>query len=378
MRNVPIAATLICLPALASAASFTFIVAGLGGEPEYEQRFREETAVIGAAAVEAAGGDKSHVVMLTGEQARRDSLRRELQEFAAKIKPADSVTVVLIGHGTFDGENYRFNVPGTDITGSELGQLFDRLPAKKQLIVNATSSSGATIELWQRPERGVITATKSGGERTATRFAQYWGQAVSGDVAQFQASISPDVVGATVMPGVLPGTHGGSNGYEGFGINRFSAQKEAAASFIREVAGFDVQKAMNLTKILPSSRIDVLDDPEVVAAYALAPTLVEQGKIELDAPVRGLPAALEPHPSERAPTGRRRAAHGARVPAPGVSWVSRNVSVYASASLWLGAESSRTCQRTPSASRCSPVRKTTGSSSTTARKTQPEEASAAP
>ena len=80
------------------------------------------------------------------------------------------------------------------------------------------------------------------------------------------------------MPGVEAGTHGGSNGFEGFGINKFSAQKEAAISFIKTVAGFDVQKAMNLTKILPSSRIDVLNDPEVVATYTLAPTLVEQGK----------------------------------------------------------------------------------------------------
>jgi len=177
-----LAATLLALPTLAGAASFTFVVAGLGGEPEYEQRFREQAAALAEAAKKAAG-EQGHVVVLTGEQARRDSLRREFQEFAGKVKSADIVTVVLIGHGTYDGEEYRFNVPGTDITGSELEQLFDRLPAKKQLIVNATSSSGATIEAWQRPERVVITATKSGGERTATRFAQYWLQAISGDAA---------------------------------------------------------------------------------------------------------------------------------------------------------------------------------------------------
>jgi len=177
-----LAATLLVLPTLAGAASFTFVVAGLGGEPEYEQRFREQAVAIADAAKKAAG-EQGHVVVLTGEQARRDSLKREFQDFAGKVKAADSVTVVLIGHGTYDGEEYRFNVPGADITGAELEQLFDRLPAKKQLIVNATSSSGATIELWQRPERIVITATKSGGERTATRFAQYWLQAVSGDAA---------------------------------------------------------------------------------------------------------------------------------------------------------------------------------------------------
>jgi hypothetical protein len=182
VKTLFLAATLLVLPTLAGAASFTFVVAGLGGEPEYEQRFREQAVAIADAAKKAAG-EQGHVVVLTGEQARRDSLKREFQDFAGKVKAADSVTVVLIGHGTYDGEEYRFNVPGADITGAELEQLFDRLPAKKQLIVNATSSSGATIELWQRPERVVITATKSGGERTATRFAQYWLQAVSGDAA---------------------------------------------------------------------------------------------------------------------------------------------------------------------------------------------------
>lgn len=177
-----IVATLLLVPTLAAATPFTFIVAGLGGEPEYEQRFREQAAAIGAA-TEAAAGAPGHVVVLTGEQARRDSLRRELEAFAAKVKATDSVTVVLIGHGTYDGDEYRFNVPGADITGSELEQLFDKLTAKQQLIVNATSASGATIDLWKRPERVVITATKNGGERTATRFAQFWVQAITGEGA---------------------------------------------------------------------------------------------------------------------------------------------------------------------------------------------------
>ena len=170
------------LPTIASAAPFTFIVAGLGGEPAYEQRFREQAAAIAEAAEKAAGAP-GHVVVLTGEQARRESLRKELAAFAGKMKANDSATVVLIGHGSYDGEEYRFNLPGTDITGSELAQLFDKLAAKQQLIVNSTSASGATSDLWKRPQRIVITATKSGGERTATRFAQFWAQAVTGDGA---------------------------------------------------------------------------------------------------------------------------------------------------------------------------------------------------
>ena len=93
------------------------------------------------------------------------------------------MTIVLIGHGTFDGEEYRFNLPGPDLTGRELGQLFDQLPARDQLIVNGTSASGAAIERWQRPQRVIITATKSGGERTATRFADHWIRALTSDAA---------------------------------------------------------------------------------------------------------------------------------------------------------------------------------------------------
>ena len=48
-----------CSTHLAGAASFTFIVAGLGGEPEYEQRFREQAAAIAEAAEE--GGRRARI-----------------------------------------------------------------------------------------------------------------------------------------------------------------------------------------------------------------------------------------------------------------------------------------------------------------------------
>ena len=91
--------------------------------------------------------------------------------------------VVLIGHGTFDGEEYKFNIPGRDMTGTELLEQFDLVRARQQLIVNATSASGATLEPWRRDGRVVITATKNAGERTATRFMQYWVDAVSSPAA---------------------------------------------------------------------------------------------------------------------------------------------------------------------------------------------------
>jgi hypothetical protein len=166
----------------ASAATYTFVVAGLGGEPAYEQKFREHAAAV-ASAAEKAAGSTANVISLTGDAARAEAVRREFKSLAGRMTADDTAVVVLIGHGTYDGEDYRFNLPGPDLTDRELALLFDGLPARDQLIINATSASGAAIERWQQPRRVVITATKNGGERTATRFAQYWAQAVASEAA---------------------------------------------------------------------------------------------------------------------------------------------------------------------------------------------------
>ncbi len=176
-RSAVLVALLGSFPLLACAASHTLIVSGLGGEPQYEERFEANASEIARIAAELAEAPE-HVVKLTGAQATRDAIRRELKALAGRVKEEDMVTVVLIGHGTYDGEEYRFNIPGRDVTGSELRELLAELRAREQLIVNTTSASGATIEQWARPGRVLITATKSGGERTATRFAQYWAQAL--------------------------------------------------------------------------------------------------------------------------------------------------------------------------------------------------------
>jgi hypothetical protein len=168
-------------PCTTSAAEHFLIVSGLGGEPAYETRFREQASALADFARKSTGPEAVRV--LNGAQATREHVSREMAQLAARAAETDSVTIVLIGHGSYDGEEYRYNLPGPDLTGRELLALFDRLPARNQLIVNATSASGAVIEAWRAPGRVVITATKNGGERTATRFAQHWAQAVTTSAA---------------------------------------------------------------------------------------------------------------------------------------------------------------------------------------------------
>jgi hypothetical protein len=165
------------LPCLtARAGTYWVIVAGLGGEPDYEQRFAA-TANDLDRILKTSGGD-IHVFTLSGPSATRAHLEETLGLVTRQTKPEDDFVLVLIGHGSYDGSVYKFNLPGPDISGGELAALCDRIPAKRQLVVNTTSASGGSIAALDKPGRAVIAATKTGTEKNATVFARYWVEAL--------------------------------------------------------------------------------------------------------------------------------------------------------------------------------------------------------
>lgn len=164
------------------AELYYLIVGGLGGQVKYEERFAAQTEALADAARRTLGDD-SRVAVLSGDGASRDALTAELTRLAEVTTAADSVAIFLLGHGSYDGEVYKFNLPGPDIDGEAFVQLLAAIPAKKQLVVNTTSASGAVLEDWSGDGRTLITATKSGGERIATRFGEHWTAALSSDEA---------------------------------------------------------------------------------------------------------------------------------------------------------------------------------------------------
>jgi hypothetical protein len=165
----------------AQAAPYYVTVAGLGGEPDYEQRFTALAKDLDKL-FKAAAND-AHVYTFTGSDATKARLTDTLAQIAREAKPDDEFTLILIGHGSYDGEQYKFNLPGPDISGEDLAILCDRISAKRQLIVNTTSASGGSIGALQKAGRVVITATKTGTEKNATVFARYWVDALADTAA---------------------------------------------------------------------------------------------------------------------------------------------------------------------------------------------------
>jgi hypothetical protein len=158
----------------AQATTFYLTVSGLGGEKDYEQRFKMWGEDVDSS-LKKAGGD-AKVTTLTNPT--REQVRKAFADIAAQAKPNDAMVLMLIGHGTYDGQDYKFNLQGPDINAAELAAMLDKIPATRQLVVNTTSASGGCIEQIRRPNRIVITATKTGSEKNATNFARYWAEAL--------------------------------------------------------------------------------------------------------------------------------------------------------------------------------------------------------
>jgi hypothetical protein len=158
------------------ADSFFLIVSGLGGEPEYEQRFSGWAKDLDKI---AHTEPNAKVDTLIGPDATKVNIESKLRALATSAKAGDSLVVMLIGHGSYDESNYKFNIPGPDISATDLAALLDKIPAQ-QLIVDMPSSSGGSIPLLQnqKMKRVIVTATKSGTEKNATVFARYWIEAM--------------------------------------------------------------------------------------------------------------------------------------------------------------------------------------------------------
>jgi hypothetical protein len=170
------ACTVLCATP-AFGATYILTVAGLGGEPDYEQRFTALATETDKILKTGAQSDRI-VETLKGADATRAKVEASLNRIAGQAKPADAFVLMMIGHGTFDGTEYKFNLPGPDISATELAALLNKIPAGRQLVVDMTSSSGGAASVLKKENRTVITATKSGMEKNATVFARYWVEAL--------------------------------------------------------------------------------------------------------------------------------------------------------------------------------------------------------
>ncbi|MDR3635669.1 MAG: hypothetical protein P4L84_17840 [Isosphaeraceae bacterium] len=150
------------------------IVVGAPGASEYTTQFRrwadlwQSAAQKGSAQVVRIGLDAE------GSVPDRERLRTTLAEKATGKEP---LWLVLIGHGTFDGREAKFNLRGPDVSDADLAEWLKPV-TRPVAVLDCSSGSSPFLSRLSAPNRVIATATKSGHELNFARFGQYLAESI--------------------------------------------------------------------------------------------------------------------------------------------------------------------------------------------------------
>lgn len=151
------------------------VMVGAPGEEEYGKAFLaaadawEAAAKKGEVAAKIIGREESGTLDLT-------ALEQTLEK--ADVESSAPLWIVLLGHGTFDGREARFNLRGKDLRAAQLNTWLDRFK-RPVAIINCSASSAPFIKKLAKAERVIMTATKSGSEDSYARFGEYLAKAIN-------------------------------------------------------------------------------------------------------------------------------------------------------------------------------------------------------
>lgn len=147
------------------------LIVGAPGEAEFGSNFVHQAELWRKVA--QSGGARVTPIGLDGSPASTNDLAdlHHLLENEPTDGPAE-LWLVLVGHGTFDGKEARFNLRGPDLVASEFAtwmKPFHRPVA----VINTASASAPFLNKLSASNRVVIAATRSGYEQNFTRFGRF-------------------------------------------------------------------------------------------------------------------------------------------------------------------------------------------------------------
>jgi hypothetical protein len=177
-----ISALFLLLPLLSSAQgaaadrATVILVVGAAGGDEFGASFRRQADLWERA---CAQGQCRCITLGLAPAARPSDYDRLKETLGAQPKEGlEPLWLVLIGHGTFDGKEAKFNLRGPDVSAAELAVWLK--PFRRPLaVINTASCSAPFLNLLSATNRVVITATRSGYEQNYTRFGQYLAEALA-------------------------------------------------------------------------------------------------------------------------------------------------------------------------------------------------------
>lgn len=162
---------------------YALIVSGAAGGPEYVTQYDRWSTQLSKTLIEALKFDPARVTVLSdtsrpADVATAENVRRVITSIASRMTRDDVFFILLIGHGTFDGTDAKFNLVGPDLESADWSALLKAVPGRA-ILVNTSSASFPFLERLSGPRRVIITATDSPAQRYDTVFPEYFIRALT-------------------------------------------------------------------------------------------------------------------------------------------------------------------------------------------------------
>jgi len=169
-----------------SASNATVIVVvGAPGEEEFGNRFNGWAGHWEKAA--KAGGAK-WVPIGYGKGAGTNEAEQLTKALGSEPKTGSGeLWLVLLGHGTFDGKDSKFNLRGPDLPVADLAKLMEPFQ-RPTAVIAAFAASAPFLNKLSGKGRVIITSTRSGHEQNYSRFGEY----ISAAIVDREADLDKD------------------------------------------------------------------------------------------------------------------------------------------------------------------------------------------
>jgi hypothetical protein len=152
------------------------LVVGAAGESEFGSNFVEQAELWTKVIRRAGAGMITIGLKGAADEVDREVLKRTLA--SERKDGGEALWLVLIGHGTFDGKEARFNLRGPDLTPTDLVDWFGPFH-RPVVIINTAAASAPWLSKLSGTNRVVVTATRSGNEQNFSRFGLSLARAMS-------------------------------------------------------------------------------------------------------------------------------------------------------------------------------------------------------
>ena len=171
LQGLLVLCSLLNSPGFAQESEHVLIIRGLGGMPEYDENFSSWAEKLEKLFREGLEAD---VLMLDGRSMRREEILQALSRRSENTPGSARVWLVLIGHANHDGEHFKLQIRGPDLTEEDLRSAVDSFGSRRILILASTSASGALLTHLSGENRVLVTATQNAQERQPPLFLSFF------------------------------------------------------------------------------------------------------------------------------------------------------------------------------------------------------------